>query len=190
MTKIRDKDLHRYVDGELSPAEMARIRRLAEQDQSLARRISGIEALRQVLGEHFAREAEAGSDMDLLPELRERMRDTSRPSWSERLGWFLSWHSRPLGWSAVGLVAVACLVALVLMLGRGPRPPAGRGDSQGRTPSVSNRLVVEDYEGPPPTVFEIPDGQGSTTVLWVQPPNGDQGGRDGGVPRSRSPGSI
>lgn len=190
MTNIREKDLHRYVDGELSPAEMERIRRMAEEDPSLARRIAGIETLRQTLGEYFSREAEAGSDLDVLSGLRERIRETSRPSWSERVGWFFSWHSRSIGWSAVGLVAAALLVALVLMMGRGPGAPAGRRDRPGRAPSVSNRLVVEDYEGPPPTVFEIPDGQGSTTVLWVQPPNGDQGDRDGGAPGARSPGSI
>ncbi len=190
MTKIREKDLHRYLDGELSPAETARIRRMAGEDQDLAKRIAGIESLRQALGKHFSEQAASGNDLDVWPQVRVRMQQADKPGWSERIAWFFSWHSRVLGWTVAGAVAAVALVALVFMVGRGPQGPVRQGRVPSRSASPSNRLVVEDYQGPPPTVFEIPGDRGQTTVLWVQPPGEHRDDRDAGAPRSRSPGSI
>ncbi len=191
MAKLREKDLHLFVDGELSPAEAERIRRIADRDTDIAHRIERIESLRRVLGEHFSSQAEA-PELDLVPQIRRAIAESDKPSLGERLGWFFSWHGRVLAWSGAGLAAAGVLLALVLVLGRGGSVgPAGSRSKATQRPSVSNRLVVEDYQGPPPTIFEIPDDKGSTTVLWVQPPAGEQEEeQDGQDHSSRSPGSI
>ncbi len=166
MKRVSDKELFRYLDGELGEQEAEAIRQASLRDPEVKRRIERAERLHELLAAYGEELRRGGEKLDLCPAVRSRLAEP-RPSWGwERLGWFLRWHR---GWVAGALATCAALaLVLGLVLSRHhPRPT---------TPGQRNELVVEDYQGPPPTVFQVPGSQGETTVLWVQVPKEDQAG--------------
>ncbi len=166
MKRVSDKEVFRYVDGELGEQEAEAIRRASRQDPALKQRIDRAERLHRLLAAYGEDLRRPGEELDLWPAVRARLEEPERSWGLERLAWFFRWHR---GLVAGALAACAALaLALGLFLSR-PGPgskPAGSGRR--------NELVVEDYQGPPPTVFQVPGSRGETTVLWVQVPKEEE----------------
>jgi len=157
-----EKDLHRYCDGELSPAAARRVRARAEGHPDDKRRIEAIGQLREALratAEDVADEADFSQlwgrvERGIAAESIERPAD---PAGRRLLRWGL----------AAASVVAAVVIAVVLWYPSEPVEEPG------------NEAVIESLEVGPEAVgtvftFDDPVHGDESTVIWVHETQGGQ----------------
>jgi hypothetical protein len=162
MISRRNKELQRYVDGELGRRRAERVRRQLESSTEDQARVSNLGTMRTLLRDASEAAAEDAS-FDRLWAGIQRGIETQRPL---RFGEKLRLWLRQYGLVAAS-AAAAVVLALFLLQPFFGDPPQG-----------DNNCEVESLDADPgavSTIFTIysPDKDGRTTVIWISDAPGE-----------------
>lgn len=179
--RLKDADLMRYFDGELSPAEMARVEEALRSNEDARKRLEALGEMRGLLREAVqARAADATQSCDVWAGVRRGIERA--PSLAERAGaWWRSRWAMP----AFGIAAAAAVVALVFASGGEPAPgptavvapPAPAADAATSTPDRAPRapgplVEVEEIEAegtmPAVVMTSAEPGENAIPVVWIE----------------------
>jgi anti-sigma factor RsiW len=167
MAHLDERDLERYVDGELG---RRRSRAVAAHLETCETCTAAVDAIRGVgaLLRTMADELADGAPLDGLADrvLAEAKRQAPLP-WTERaLAWLGEFgrHQKKI-WVPSLATATAAAVAIVVFVSVGSTPPATPEASMPPGSAVLSVSFGQDVGG---TLFQLEDKDGSTTaVIWV-----------------------
>jgi anti-sigma factor RsiW len=150
---IGKRDVHRYLDGELSPRRARRVYQALKRDQALQQETRQLAELGAVLRESSEAAAAETDFSQLVNRVRRDIAQQHGPGLIERVGTFF----RRFALVLAGGVAAALIVGLLLW----PTAAPPSNDCEIET--------LEVGEGAISTIFEIPsaDDADATTVVWV-----------------------
>jgi anti-sigma factor RsiW len=159
---VKDEDLLRYLDGEMSPREARQLETELESSEESRNKLAAMRQLGEVLVARFEGEGDevesalSASWEKIAAQLPEP--ESAGPGVWERLrDWFDAYRGHVL----TGAVAAAAGAFLAVWLGSGA-PRAG-------SPAEVESLEVEGGSG---TIFQIASddkNEPATTVIWVTP---------------------
>lgn len=183
MRSLDEITLQRLADDDLSPAQ----RLLAEEHLAAnpndAKRLESLCQLRALLRGAMDRAADEADLDGLWDRLRGDLRKPESPTFWVRLRLWLgdSMGAHPFRWVGVGTAAV--VLAVVVTLAALPRPGTVRV-SRPATEAARNQLEIEalDFKGRHPDIYQIREGERSTTVIWVHPDDEDDAPMDRPAP--------
>jgi anti-sigma factor RsiW len=177
MKPLDPEILHQYADGELAADEAQRVEEALERDESARQELARLKELRELVRDHLKGEVEAHPPRPMWERISDAIEEPAPAAASEGKVSGVRELGRATRWWPIwaGAAAAAVLVAFVVWMILADRgEPAGPSKEPAAEPS--NGLVVEsvEYEGRPPTFFQIPDrdGESTTTVIWVSPQPG------------------
>jgi hypothetical protein len=170
MACLDDKTLQRLHDGDLSSAELQTAReRLADSPEDL-KRLDSLVQLRTLLRGAAQQDADEADLDGLWDRIRGSLGAARPPSLWERLRLWLgaSMGAHPFRWVGAGAAVTALAVTVTLFAL--PRPGAETVTTP-KADVVPNQLEIEalDFRGRHPDIYQIREGERSTTVIWVHP---------------------
>jgi len=150
----RDKDLQRYFDGELGPAQARKVYERLQQSPEDQRRFEAMKDMRSLLRENTRQAVEDQSFDHLWTRVEASIGQQQPLSTGELFG---AWLRR------YGLVAVSATAALIVAMML-VWPVTSESDT--------NDCMIESIEvgaGTVSTIFTLddPDESGETTVIWL-----------------------
>jgi anti-sigma factor RsiW len=182
MSKLEPEILHQYADGEVDTERALEVEKGLEADEQARAELDRVRKLGRLIREHVDGQVEDHPPRPMWEAVSRAIEHEAEPA-SASAGFSGWWkrtrpHERWPVWvgAAAAVAAIVALLWVTLAGDDGPVP-----SQAGKRGEPSNELVVEsvDYQGRPPTFFQIPDrdGDGTTTVIWVspEPSNGGEG---------------
>ncbi|HKA86694.1 MAG TPA: hypothetical protein VKE22_03475 [Haliangiales bacterium] len=168
---MKDEDLLRYLDGELSPREAREAEAAIEASPDARRKLDAMRQLRDVVAARIEAEV-ADAEAELEGSWRKIAAALPEPPragvWARLREWFDAYRGHVL----TGALAASAGVVLTLVL-----HPSGR--MAGAPPEAAEAAVVESLEVPEGsgTILQVPSDDKNapaTTVIWLTPGEKDE----------------
>lgn len=178
--RLDDKTLQRLHDDDLSPQERERAERCLAESPEDQKRLESLGQLRSLLVMGMDHAAGQANLDGLWERVRSDVAASSRPSAWERLRLWLgdSMAMHPFRWVGAGAAAVLLAMALTFLVSSLSSPSAPEEAKPGMG-VAQDQLDIEglDFKGRHPDIYQIQEGDRSTTVIWVYPEDDEEDGQ-------------
>ncbi|MDX9999943.1 MAG: hypothetical protein RBU30_01470 [Polyangia bacterium] len=183
MTSLDDKTLQRLHDGDLSPEETRRAESQLATNPEAGRRLEALSQLQCLLRGAVSQDADQADLVEVWDRVKADLGKQARPGAWERVRLWLgeSMGTHPFRWVAAGAAMTVLAVAVTLFAMTRPEDTKG---AKTAVEAARNQLEIEalDFKGRHPDIFQIREGERSTTVIWVHPDDEDEEPEDRPAP--------